>query len=176
MRVCWGCSTSCFLYYFVFQVITEKHCVAKISQGIWEGFLNKNNRIYNSYKFSYKFAFIPCLFLRRKQKQESNFQKVGDLVTRNISVTYLWRLALYFKGMPNSIDLYKRIFLRAIPVRMISSMIIYSLNAIKNLTHVMYFSLNWIIPWICIITLRICMFNNNSRRQCSIENSELTYL
>ena len=43
---------------------------------------NHNN--YNSYKFSYKFPFIPFLSFHRNQKQrESTFQKVGGLVTRN---------------------------------------------------------------------------------------------
>ena len=35
---------------------------------------------------------------------------------RNISVFCLWRVALYFKAMPNSIDFYKEIFLHVIPV------------------------------------------------------------
>ena len=69
-----------------FKWSVKKHCVAKILQGIWERFLYENNRNYNSYKFSYKFDFIPVLSFRRNQKQESNFQQVGDLVTRNISV------------------------------------------------------------------------------------------
>ena len=33
-----------------------------------------------------KFAFIPFLAFPRNQKQQSNFQQVGDLVTRNILV------------------------------------------------------------------------------------------
>ena len=41
---------------------------------------------YNSYKFNYRFAFIPFLSFRRNQKQESNFQQVGDLLTRSISL------------------------------------------------------------------------------------------
>ena len=32
-----------------------------------------------------KFGFISFLSFRRNQKQESNFQEVGGLVTRNIS-------------------------------------------------------------------------------------------
>ena len=64
----------------------KKHCVARILQGILERFLYENNRNYNSYKFGYKFGFIPVLSFRRNQKEESNFQQVGDLVTRNISV------------------------------------------------------------------------------------------
>ena len=35
---------------------------------------------------------------------------------RNISVFCLWRVALYFKPMPNSIDFYKGIFLYVIHV------------------------------------------------------------
>ena len=46
----------------------------------------QNNRNYNSNKFSYKFAFIPVLSFRSNKKLESNFQQVGDLVARNISV------------------------------------------------------------------------------------------
>ena len=59
---------------------------SKILQGIFETFLYENNRNYNSCKFSYKFDFIPVLSFRRNQNQESKFQQVGDLVTRNISV------------------------------------------------------------------------------------------
>ena len=36
----------------------KKHCVAKVLLSIWETFLYENNRIYNLYKFSYKFAFV----------------------------------------------------------------------------------------------------------------------
>ena len=45
---CWrgfaGRSASCFAYGFVFQVFSEKYCIAKTLQGIWEGFLFENNR------------------------------------------------------------------------------------------------------------------------------------
>ena len=41
-------------------------------------------RYYDSYKFSYKFAFILFLSFVNNQKQESCFQQVGGLVTRNI--------------------------------------------------------------------------------------------
>ena len=44
------------------------------------------------------------------QKQQSGSKEVGSLVTRNISVFCLWRVALFFKAMPNSIDFYKGIF------------------------------------------------------------------
>ena len=59
-----------------------------------------------------------CSFLETKNKN-LNFQQVGDLVTRNISVFRLWRVALCFKGMLNSMDFYKRIFLHDIPSRVI---------------------------------------------------------
>ena len=63
----------------------KKHCVARILQGILGRFLYENNRDYNSYKFSYKFDFNPVLPFHRNEKQEPEFQQVGDLVTKNIS-------------------------------------------------------------------------------------------
>ena len=51
--------------------------------------LHEINRSYNSFRFSHKFAFILFLSFLANQKQESGFQHVGDLVTRNISVFYL---------------------------------------------------------------------------------------
>ena len=82
-------------------------------------FFSEKNCNYNSCKFCYKFAFIPFLAIRRIQKQESNFQQVGGLVTRYIPVLCLQLVALYFKGMLNSIDFYKGIFLHVIPVGII---------------------------------------------------------
>ena len=86
---------------------------------IWEKCLHENNCNYDSYRFSYKYAFILFLSFLDNQKQESSFQQVCSVVTRNISVFCLYRVALYFKAMPNSIDFYKGIFLHVIPVRMI---------------------------------------------------------
>ena len=97
----------------------KKHCLAKVLLAIWEKFLNENNRNYNSYRFSYKFAFVLYLGFLTNQKQESDFQQVGGLVTRNISVFVYSGVALYFKAMPNLIDFYKRIFFHVIPVRII---------------------------------------------------------
>ena len=68
----------------------KKHCVAKILQETWERFLYENNCNYTSYKFSYNFTFIPLLYFHRNQKQESNFQQVGGLVTRN-SFAFFYR-------------------------------------------------------------------------------------
>ena len=64
----------------------KKDCVGKVLLTIWETFLHENNRNYNPYKFSYKFAFILFLSFLTNQKQESGFQQVGGLVTtRNTS-------------------------------------------------------------------------------------------
>ena len=53
---------------------------------IWEIFLHEKKRNYNFNSFSYKFAFILYLSFLTYQKQESGFQQVGGLITRNISV------------------------------------------------------------------------------------------
>ena len=118
-RICLGRSTGCFIYSFVIQVISEKHCVAKVLLAIWEIILHENNRNYNSYRFSYKFAFILFLSFLTNQKQESGFQQIGGLVTRIISVFCLKQVALYFKSHSNSIELYKGILLHVYPVRII---------------------------------------------------------
>ena len=81
--------------------------------------LDENNRNYDLNSFSCKFAFILFLSFLTNQKQESDFQQIGGLVTRDISVFCLQRVVLYFKVMPNSIDFYKGIFLHFIPVRII---------------------------------------------------------
>ena len=96
-------------------------------------FLHENNRNYNSCLFSYKVAFILLLCFLTNRNQESRFQQVGGLVTRNISVFCLYRVALYFKDMPNSIDFYKGIFLRVIPVHPIVPRYNENENGIINL-------------------------------------------
>ena len=58
------------------DLVRVLYCVGKILQGIWEKFLYKNDPNDDSYKFSYKFTFIPFLSLHINQKQESNFQQV----------------------------------------------------------------------------------------------------
>ena len=97
----------------------KKHFVAKALLAIRQIFLHENNRSYNFYRFSEKFAFILFLSFLTNQKQKLGFQQVGGLVMRNFSIFCLWRMALYFKAMPNSIDFYKGIFLHLIPVRII---------------------------------------------------------
>ena len=117
------------LFCFRFCVLSGrwKTLCSKILRGILERFLYENNRIYNSYKSSYKFAFILFLSFRRNQKQESNFHQVDDLVNRNIFVFCWQRIAKFSKGMPNSIDFfYKRIFLHVIPARIIVAKLFYT--------------------------------------------------
>ena len=108
LRICLGCTTSCFVFWFVFQVTIEKTICTRILQGNWERFLYEKDRNYNYCKLSCKFTFTHFLFFQRNQKQESYFQQVGGLVTRNSFAIYLQGVALYLKGMPNSVDFYKR--------------------------------------------------------------------
>ena len=77
----------------MFHVISEKELSSKDFTStfreikIWENFNN------DSCNFSYKFAFlafVTFLSFCRVQKQESNFQQVCGLVTRNISVFFLF--------------------------------------------------------------------------------------
>ena len=74
------------------QVISEKKLCRKglakvqVAPKVQQIFLHENNRDYNSYRFSYKFVVILFLSFLANQKQESGFQQVGRLVTRNISV------------------------------------------------------------------------------------------
>ena len=98
-----------------FKWSVKKHCAVKVLQDI----LHENNRNCNSYRFSYKFAFIFFLPSLTNQEQESSFQQVGGLVTRNISAFSWEQVVLFFKGMPNSIYFYKGIFLHVIPAYII---------------------------------------------------------
>ena len=97
----------------------KKHCVAKVLLAIWETFLHEKNRSYNFSRLSDKFLFVLFFSFLTNQNQTSGFQQFGGLVMRNISVFCTWRVALYFKAMLNSIEFYKGIFLRVIPVRII---------------------------------------------------------
>ena len=72
-----------------FKWSVKTHCAAKVLLVIWDIFLHENNCNYNSYRFSYKVALILFLSFLANQKQESGFQQVGGVVTRNISVFYL---------------------------------------------------------------------------------------
>ena len=65
-----------------FKWSVKKHCVAKVLLEVSQIFLHENNRNYNLYRFSCKFAFILFLSFLINLKQESSFQEVGSLVTR----------------------------------------------------------------------------------------------
>ena len=58
-------------------------------------------------------CFYPLFVLLTNQKQESGFQQVGGLVTRNICFLFI--------AIPNLIDFFKGIFLHVIPVHIIVS-------------------------------------------------------
>ena len=76
------------LFYLQFCNSSDKwksKFIAKVLLAIRVMFLHENSRNYNSYRFSQKICFYP-LFVFKNQKQESDFQQVGGLVTRNISV------------------------------------------------------------------------------------------
>ena len=84
---------------FVIQLIEKKHYVANVLLAIWETCLHEKNHNYNPYRFSYKLAFsfffflsflvLSFLWLSFLFAKESDFQEVGGLVTRNISVLSL---------------------------------------------------------------------------------------
>ena len=112
----------CSLFYLQFCDLSDhwkNTGVAKISLAIWKIFLHENNCNYDSHRFSYEFVFILFLSFLTNQKQESCFQQIDGLVTRNISAFYLQRVVLYCKAIPNSINFYRGIFLNVIPVRII---------------------------------------------------------
>ena len=85
-KICWRRSGGCFIYSFEIQVISEKRLCRKVLLAIWEIILYDNERNYNSYRFSYKLAFILFLSFLTNQKKELGFQEVGGLVTKHISV------------------------------------------------------------------------------------------
>ena len=87
--ICWGRSTSWFVYGFAFQVVCEKTLCSKACTRNLR-YLYENNPNYTSYKFSCKVVFITFLSFCRKQKQESNFQQVCDLVMRNIWTFFVY--------------------------------------------------------------------------------------
>ena len=97
----------------------KKYCVTKVLLALSDKVLHENNRKYNSYRFSCKFAFILFLSFLTNQKKESGFHQVGDMVKRNICALCLEQVVLYFKAIPNSIEFYKGILLHVIPVRII---------------------------------------------------------
>ena len=85
-RICWGHSTGYFIYNFVIQLISGKHCIERVLLAIWEIFLHENIRNYISCRFSHKFAFIHFLCCGTNQKQESSFQQDKRIFLHVISV------------------------------------------------------------------------------------------
>ena len=71
-RICWRRSTGVLLTVLWFKWSVKKLCLAKVLPAIWESFLHDNNHNYNSYRFSYKFAFILFLPFLTNEKQESS--------------------------------------------------------------------------------------------------------
>ena len=114
----------------MFQVITEKTLCSKDFTS--ETFLWEKNCKYDFFKFSYTFSFLPAFYFRKNQKPESNFQQVGSLVIKKhfciflhivfIQICFHW-VTFHFKGMSNSINVYKGTFLHVIPVCIYSFMV-----------------------------------------------------
>ena len=74
---------------FYLQFCDSSDQLKKQILAMWKIFLHENNRNYNSYKFSYKFAFAPFLSFLRNQKQESKCQQVVGLASKKISTFWL---------------------------------------------------------------------------------------
>ena len=72
-RSCWRCSTVVLFTFLWFKWLMKKHCATRVLLTISEIFIHGNNCHYNSYRFSYKFAFIPFLSFPRNQRQESSW-------------------------------------------------------------------------------------------------------
>ena len=73
--------------------------------------------------------FLPLCFPAMKIKNKNQFFNF-----KNISIFYLWRVALYFKGMPNKIEFHKGIVLQVIPV----SIAVYELKVSKKNSGTFY--------------------------------------
>ena len=107
-KICWGHSKGCSLYRFVSHVISEKTLCGKgCISNLRDIFYMKTTvtviptgSVPNSF-------FILFLSFCRNHKEESDFQQVGGQI---FVFCLLWVL-LNFKGMSNSIDVSKGIFL-----------------------------------------------------------------
>ena len=112
------------------QVISEKTLCSK-------GFTSNMKIIVNIIPTDLvtNWLFILFFVLSYKPKQESGFQQVGGLVTRNISVFYLQPVAFYFKAILTSVDFYKGIFLYVIPVRIIFPCLYLQNINVKNIKN-----------------------------------------
>ena len=109
----------CKLFYlrFVFQVNSEKTlCSKDFTRNLRDFYAKIIAAIIPANVVT---SFLSSLFFQRNQKQEWNFQQVGGLLRRNSFAFCLWQVILYLKGVLNSMNFYKRIFLHVIPVRII---------------------------------------------------------
>ena len=80
----------------------------------------KNNRNYNSYKCSYKCAFILFLYFPRNLKARIKFSSSWPVANEKyfyfcLFVCLFVLFTFYFKVMPDSINIYRSIFLHVIP-------------------------------------------------------------
>ena len=66
----WGHFANCFIYSFVFQVISVKTLCSKGFTCNLRDFCVSVIAIFTSYKFSRKFDFISLFSFNKKQKQE----------------------------------------------------------------------------------------------------------
>ena len=89
-------------------------------------FVHENNRNYNSYIFSYKFAFSIIFSFLTNQKHEYGFQQVGSLVTRNISAFLFIASCALFQSHAEFNEFLKRNFRTCYSCSYYSSMFIYS--------------------------------------------------
>ena len=86
--------TGCFFYT---SNQWKKNCIATVLLAIWENFLHGNKLNYNSYRFSFKLAFVLFLSFFTNQKQEPGFQQVKRVcqqVTRSANKKYFCFLFL----------------------------------------------------------------------------------
>ena len=97
-RICRGRSTGCFIYNFLFQVISERTLQQRFNQEFERCFYMKI--IVTIIRIDLDTNFILFLSFLANQKQELDFQQVGGLVTRNTSVFCSQRVTLYFTAMP----------------------------------------------------------------------------
>ena len=89
---------------------------------------------------------------------------------RNIAVFYLQRVALHFKAMPNSIGFYKRIFLRTIPVRIVSSN---DLIAPKITTTELLINMSIMYRKEMYLTFLACLMMKNKKSPQSVDYKDI---
>lgn len=84
-RVCWGFSTSCIIYAFVFPVINSKtFCWKDFTLAFLEAFLYDS---YYNYKFSYIFSFINLLCSVENNNKNQIFSSIW---LRKISLFFVY--------------------------------------------------------------------------------------